>query len=60
MNTTIPLIIKTRWVNAGQNKNKIIYTTESYSKQMIAHVIISSTLMLQVSVDICLLLPWPT
>ena len=30
MNTAIPLIIKTRWVNAEQNKNKIIYLEVSW------------------------------
>ena len=33
-------MIKTRWVNAQQNKNKIIYITKSYVKWTIAHVII--------------------
>ena len=68
MNTTSQLIIKTRRVNAQQNDNKIIYITKKlqpqlqggYSMQTIAQIVTSNTIMLWVSADICLLLPWPT
>ena len=68
MNTTSWPIIKTRWVNAWQNDNKIIYITkrlqpqlqDEYGMQTIAQIIIFNAIMLQVSADICLLLPWPT
>ena len=49
-------------------KNKIIYITKriktqlqgEYHMQTITQIINSNAAMLWVSVDICLLLPWPT
>ena len=68
MNTTSQLIIKTRQVNVWQNDNKIIYIIKrlqpqlqgEYCMQTIAQIITSNAVMLQVSADICLLLPRPT
>ena len=59
MNTTIPLIIKTRQVNTQQKKNKIIYTIKRLQPllqaeccmQMIPQAIIFNTIMLWVSAD---------
>ena len=68
MNTISQLIIKTRQVNAQQNDNKIIYITKKlwpqlqggYSMRTITQIITSNNIMLWVSVDIHLLLPWST